>query len=128
MISFPTFLELEAKRDEVNGRFHRETEPLLIERFQQFGFKPQSENDKNHMILTEKSTNNNYLLELKPYEIIVEFEHVKTGERIKICEITNFALSAHTIMNIVIASVDSWLQYGVVYDYVNAQHGSKYKG
>ena len=50
MISFPTFLELEAKRDEVNGRFHRETEPLLIERFQQFGFKPQSENDKNHMI------------------------------------------------------------------------------
>ncbi len=121
MISFPTFLELEAKRDEVNGRFHRETEPLLIERFQQFGFKPQSENDKNHMILTEKSTNNNYLLELKPYEIIVEFEHVKTGERIKICEITNFALSAHTIMNIVIASVDSWLQYGVVYDYANAQ-------
>lgn len=121
MISFPTFLELEAKRDEVNGRFHRETEPLLIERFQQFGFKSQSENDKNHMILTEKSTNNNYLLELKPYEIIVEFEHVKTGERIKICEITNFALSAHTIMNIVIASVDSWLQYGVVYDYVNAQ-------
>lgn len=121
MISFPTFLELEAKRDEVNGRFHRETEPLLIERFQQFGFKPQSENDKNYMILTEKSTNNNYLLELKPYEIIVEFEHVKTGERIKICEITNFALSAHTIMNIVIASVDSWLQYSVVYDYVNAQ-------
>ena len=121
MISFPTFLELEAKRDEINGRFHRETEPLLIERFQQFGFKPQSENDNNHMILTEKSTNNNYLLELKPYEIIVEFEHVKTGERIKICEITNFALSAHTIMNIVIDSVDSWLQYGVVYDYVKAQ-------
>lgn len=121
MISFPTFLELEAKRDEINGRFHRETEPLLIERFQQFGFKPQSENDKNHMILTEKSTNNNYLLELKPYEIIVEFEHVKTGEHIKICEITNFSLSAHTIMNIVIASVDSWLQYGVVYDYVKAQ-------
>ena len=73
------------------------------------------------MILTEKSTNNNYLLELKPYEIIVEFEHVKTGERIKICEITNFALSAHTIMNIIIDSVDSWLQYGVVYDYVKAQ-------
>lgn len=121
MISFPTFLELEAKRDEINGRFHRETEPLLVERFQQFGFKPQSENDKNQMILTEKSTNNNYLLELKPYEIIVEFEHVKTGERIKICEITNFALSAHTIMNIIIDSVDSWLQYGVVYDYVKAQ-------
>ena len=121
MISFPTFLELEAKRDEINGRFHRETEPLLVERFQHFGFQPQSENDKNRMILTEKSTNNNYLLELKPYEIIVEFEHVKTGERIKICEITNFALSAHTIMNIIIDSVDSWLQYGVVYDYVKAQ-------
>lgn len=121
MISFPTFLELEAKRDEINSRFHRETEPLLIERFQQFGFKPQSTDNMSHMILTEKSTGNNYLLVMKPYEITVQFEHVKDGRRITICEISNFALSAHTIMNILIASIDSWLQYGVIYDYQKAQ-------
>ena len=34
MISFPLFTELEAKRDAVNAKFHRETEPQLIERFQ----------------------------------------------------------------------------------------------
>ena len=33
MISFPLFTELEAKRDAVNAKFHRETEPQLIERF-----------------------------------------------------------------------------------------------
>lgn len=40
MISFPLFTELEAKRDTINAKFHRETEPQLIERFQQFGFVP----------------------------------------------------------------------------------------
>ena len=33
MISFPLFTELEAKRDAVNAKFHRETKPQLIERF-----------------------------------------------------------------------------------------------
>ena len=46
-------------------------------------------------------------------------------EKLLICEISNFALSAHTIMNILIASIDSWLQYGVVYDYRKAQEFGK---
>ena len=121
MISFPVFSELEAKRDEANSRFHRETEPLLIERFQQFGFQPQDADDLSHMVLTEKSTGNHYLLTIKKYAITVEFKHVKTGSSLLICEISNFSLSAHSIMNIMIESIDSWLQYGVIYDYHQAQ-------
>ena len=121
MISFPVFSELEAKRDEVNSRFHRETEPLLIERFQQFGFQPQDADNLSHMVLTEKSTGNHYLLTIKTYAITVEFKHVKTGSSLLICEISNFSLSAHSIMNIMIESIDSWLQYGVIYDYHQAQ-------
>lgn len=122
MISFPIFSELEAKRDETNSRFHRETEPQLIERFQQFGFKPQAEDDLHHMVLTEKRTGNHYLLTLGTYAITVEFRHIRTGETVTICEISNLALSAHNIMNILIESIDSWLQYGVIYDYRKAQH------
>ena len=113
MISFPLFTELEAKRDAVNAKFHRETEPQLIERFQQFGFVPRDGEDAHYMSLKEKSTGNLYLLTCSAYAI-------------KICEISNFALSAHTIMNIVIASIDTWLQYGVVYDYRKAQNFEDY--
>ena len=126
MISFPVFTEIEAKRDAVNAKFHRETEPQLIERFQQFGFVPRDGEDAHYMSLKEKSTGNLYLLTCSAYEITIMFEHVRTGEAIKICEISNFALSAHTIMNIVIASIDSWLQYGVVYDYRKAQNFEDY--
>lgn len=121
MISFPIFKELEEHRDKINERFHRESEPLLIERFQQFGFKP-IDGDLHKMVLTENSTGNTYNLAINTYEIVVEFCHVKRDERIKICEISNLSLSAHDIMNIIIAAIDSWLQYGVIYDYLSAQH------
>ena len=116
MIIFPVFAELEQKRDEINAHFHKETEPQLVERVQQFGFVPVQPGDLKHMLLKEKSTSNEYLLTFRPYEIRVEFCHIKTQEKILICEISNFNLSAHTIMNILIASIDSWLQYGVIYD------------
>ena len=91
-----------------------------------FGFVPRDGEDAHYMSLKEKSTGNLYLLTCSAYEITIMFEHVRTGEAIKICEISNFALSAHTIMNIVIASIDSWLQYGVVYDYRKAQNFEDY--
>ena len=122
MIIFPVFTELEKKRDQINAHFHKETEPQLVERVQQFGFVPQQPGDLQHMRLKEQSTANEYLLTFRPYEIRVEFCHVKTQEKLLICEISNFALSAHQIMNILIASIDSWLQYGVIYDYRAAQH------
>lgn len=123
MRSFPTFAELEAKRDEVNAKFHRETEPQLIKRLQEFGFQPQGA-DEHHLVLKEGSTDNCYLLTSSPYAITIEFQHVRTGESIKICEISNFSLNAHTIMNIIVTSVNYWLQYGVVYDYFTAQNFS----
>lgn len=122
MRSFPLFSELEAKRDEINSRFHRETKPLLIERFQEFGFVPLKEGSPEYMVLREKSTENQYLLSIRKYEIRIDFEHVGRGEKVRICEISNFGLSAHTIMNIAIRSIDCWLQYGVVLDYNKAQH------
>lgn len=122
MRSFPLFAELEAKRDEINSRFHRETKPLLIERFQEFGFVPVKPNNAEYMVLTEKSTGNHYLLTISRYELRIEFEHVARHEIVKICEISNFSLSAHTIMNIAIRAIDCWLQYGIVLDYVKAQH------
>ena len=122
MIIFPVFTELEKKRDQINDHFHKETEPQLVERVQQFGFVPVQPGDLQHMRLKEQSTANEYLLTFRPYEIRVEFCHVKTQERLLICEISNFALSAHQIMNILIASIDSCLQYGVIYDYRAAQH------
>lgn len=51
MRSFPTFAELEVKRNAINTRFHRETKPLLIERFQEFGFVPANTNTKEYMVL-----------------------------------------------------------------------------
>ena len=122
MRSFPTFAELEVKRNAINTRFHRETKPLLIERFQEFGFVPANTNTKEYMVLAEASTGNHYLLNITKYEIRVDFEHVSRHEIVKICEISNLGLSAHTIMNIIINAIDCWLQYGVVLDYVKAQH------
>ncbi|WP_294149054.1 hypothetical protein [uncultured Selenomonas sp.] len=81
MIIFPVFSELEKKRDEVNAHFHKETEPQLIERVQQFGFVPVQPGDMQHMLLKESSTQNEYLLTFRPYEIRVEFCHVKTQEK-----------------------------------------------
>ncbi len=128
MIIFPVFAELEQKRDEINAHFHKETEPQLVERVQQFGFVPVQPGDLKHMLLKAKSTSNESLLTFRPYEIRVEFCHIKTQEKILICEISNFNLSAHTIMNILIASIDSWLQYGVIYDYRKAQEFEKREG
>ena len=85
MIIFPVFAELEKKRDEINAHFHKDTEPQLIERVQQFGFVPVQPGDLKHMMLKEKSTSNEYLLTFRPYEIRVEFCHIKTQEKILIC-------------------------------------------
>lgn len=79
MISFSLFTELEAKRDTINAKFHRETEPQLIERFQQFGFVPRDGEDPHYMSLKEKSTGNLYLLTCSAYEITIMFEHIRTG-------------------------------------------------
>ncbi|MBQ7478339.1 MAG: addiction module toxin RelE [Selenomonadaceae bacterium] len=121
MFSFPTFSELEARRDKVNADFQRNTKPVLAERLQQFGFHLIDPDYTGIMKLTEGATGNHYLLSFHPYSIIVMFQHIKTDKQVKICEISNFALSAHTIMEIIITSIDCWLQYGVVYDYVKAQ-------
>jgi len=121
MIDFPVFSELEAKRDTINGKFHRQTKPQLLERLQQFGFQPLSDAYPDRLILREKSTGNAYILNFSPYAICVYFEHIRSAQKVKICEISNFALNAYTIMSILIRSIDSWLQYGVVYDYISAQ-------
>jgi hypothetical protein len=120
MINFPLFSELEEKRDRANAFFHRETKPQLVERLGQFGFKPSGANGRS-FALAEKATQNIYLLTIRPYEITIRFEHIRTNEHKLICEISNFGLSAHDMMNVIVASVDSWLQYGVVYDYIAAQ-------
>lgn len=127
MLSFPTFSELEAKRDKVNADFHRNTKPILVERLQQFGFQPVDPEYTGLMKLTEAATGNHYLLAFHPYSIIVMFQYVKTDKHVTICDISNFALSAHNIMEILISSVDCWLQYGVVYDYVKAQDMEHWK-
>ncbi len=121
MLSFPLFSDLEARRDQVNTAFHRDTKPVLAERLQQFGFQLVEPNHVELMKMKENSTDNEYLLSFRPYEITVYFQHIKTHEQIKICDISNFALSAHTIMDIIIKSINCWLQYGVIYDYVKAQ-------
>ena len=125
MISFPLFTELEAKRipsmpnsTASRAAAHRALPAVRL--------LPRDGEDPHYMSLKEKSTGNLYLLTCSAYEITIMFEHIRTGEAIKICEISNFALSAHTIMNIVIASIDSWLQYGVVYDYRKAQNFEDY--
>jgi hypothetical protein len=122
MIDFPTFAELEEARDKENEHFHKNTAPQLTERLKQFGFRPTGAKDNARMVLTEKATDNNYHLSINRYNITVRFQHIKTGESILICDISNFALNAHTMLNIIIKSVDFWLKYGVIYDYVKAQN------
>ena len=79
MIIFPVFAELEKKRDEINAHFHKDTEPQLIERVQQFGFVPVQPGDLKHMMLKEKSTSNEYLLTFRPYEIRVDSTSAALG-------------------------------------------------
>ena len=121
MITFPLFAELERHRDEANSNFHHNIKPLLLERLKDFGFVQTNEDVPGLMELQEKATQNKYLLTLHRYEIIIQFQHVKTGEHVLICAISNLELSAHVIMDTIINSIDSWLQYGVVYDYKKAQ-------
>ena len=125
MINFPLFKELEAKRDKVNAFFHKETEPQLVERLKQFGFSPVSEDMPGVLLLTESATGNHYLLTITRYTITVRFQHVKNGETEKICEISNLELNAHEMLNIIIRAIDSYLQYGIVIDYVAAQFKKK---
>ena len=108
-------------KDKINADFHHSTKPVLMERLQHFGFHAINDDAPGIMQLSEQATGNNYLLTLRQYEIIVSFQHVKNNQQVKICEISNLALSAHTILDIIIKSVDCWLQYGIVYDYVKAQ-------
>jgi hypothetical protein len=122
MFNFPTFAELEEARDKINADFHRNTKPILIERLQHFGFEAISDDTPGIMQLAEQATNNKYLLTIRQYEITVCFQHIKNDQQIKICEISNLALSAHAILDIIIKSIDCWLQYGVVYDYIQAQN------
>ena len=121
MRSFPLFSELEAHRDKANEAFHHNVKPVLMERLQEFGFAPASEASPGILQLTEAATDNCYILAIHPYELDIHFQHVKTGEQILICSISNLELSAHVMMEIIIDSIDSWLQYGVIYDYAKAQ-------
>lgn len=122
MFNFPTFAELEATRDKINADFHHSTKPVLIERLHHFGFQAISDDAPGIMQFSEQATDNKYLLTIRQYEITVAFQHIKTNQQIKICEISNLALSAHTILEIIINSIDCWLQYGVIYDYIKAQN------
>jgi len=122
MITFPLFTELEKHRDEANENFHRNIRPQLVERLKAFGFASISEDVTGIMQLQEKSTQNKYVLAISKYEITIHFQHVKTGEQLLICSISNFELSAHVILDIIIDSIDSWLQYGEIYDYKAAQN------
>lgn len=121
MRSFPLFSELEEHRDKANAAFHHSVRPVLTDRLQEFGFQPVNEESSGTMQIVEKATNNKYILTIHPYEIMIRFRHVKTGEQVLICSISNLELSAHVMMEIIINSIDSWLQYGVVYDYAKAQ-------
>ena len=121
MRSFPLFTELEEKRDKINAAFHKNVEPQLIERLHEFGFKQISADFPARMALVEQATNNIYHLSINRYNIIIQFEHVRSGELQLICEISNFEMNAHNIMDLIVKCVDCWLQYGVVFDYMGAQ-------
>lgn len=121
MRSFPLFKELEAERDKVNAEFHKATKPQLIERLKEFGFMQPDPDNPTKLVLAEKSTDNVYHLSINRYSVTVQFQHVRTGEVKLICDISNFAMNTHNMMNVIIKCVDYWLQYGVVYDYVSAQ-------
>ena len=56
MFNFPTFAELEAKRDKINSEFHHNTKPVLVDRLQQFGFQLVNEEAPGIMQLTEQAT------------------------------------------------------------------------
>ena len=121
MRSFPLFEELEAERDKINEEFHKTTEPQLIERLKEFGFMQPDPDKPTKLVLAEKSTDNVYHLSINKYSVTIQFQHVRSGEVKLICDISNFALSTHNMMNIIIQSVYYWLQYGIVYDYLSAQ-------
>ena len=121
MRSFPLFKELEAERDKVNAEFHKATKPQLIERLKEFGFMQPDPDNPTKLVLAEKATDNVYHLSINRYSVTVQFQHVRTGEVKLICDISNFAMNTHNMMNVIIKCVDYWLQYGVVYDYVSAQ-------
>ena len=121
MINFPLFSELEAKRDRINAAFHKETEPQLVERLKQFGFQPVSEDMPGTFMLCEQSTGNRYLRAITRYTITVRFQHVRNGETVKICEISNLELNAHEMLQLIIRAIDSYLQYGLVIDYEHLQ-------
>ncbi|MBQ1941813.1 MAG: addiction module toxin RelE [Selenomonadaceae bacterium] len=121
MRSFPLFEELEAERDKINEEFHKTTEPQLIERLKEFGFMQPDPDKPTKLVLAEKSTENVYHLSINKYSVTIQFQHVRSGEVKLICDISNFALSTHNMMNIIIQCVDYWLQYGIVYDYLSAQ-------
>lgn len=122
MRSFPLFAELEAERDKVNEAFHKNVEPQLIERLKEFGFMQPNPEVPNKMVLAEKATDNLYHLSINRYSITVQFQHVRSGEVKLICDISNFGMNTHKVMDLIIKCIDCWLQYGVVYDYVSAQH------
>ncbi len=103
------FTELEKHRDEANENFHRNIKPQLVEWLQAFGFTSIDEDNTSIMQLQEKSTQNKYVLSIRKYEITIHFQHIKTEEQLLICSISNFELSAHLIMDIIIDSIDSWL-------------------
>ena len=117
MRSFPLFKELEAERDKVNAEFHKATKPQLIERLKEFGFMQPDPDNPTKLVLAEKATDNVYHLSINRYSVTVQFQHVRTGEVKLICDISNFAMNTHNMMNVIIKCVDYWLQYGVVYDY-----------
>lgn len=122
MRSFPLFEELEKARDIENASFHKNVEPQLIERLKEFGFMQPNPEVPTKMVLAEKATDNLYHLSINRYSITVQFQHVKSGEVKLICDISNFGMNTHNVMDIIIKCIDCWLQYGVVYDYVKAQH------
>ena len=121
MRSFPLFSELEAERDKVNAAFHKNVEPQLLERLKEFGFVQPDPAVPTKLVLAEQSTDNLYHLSVNRFSVTVHFHHVKNGVVKLICDISNFALNTHNVMNIIINCIDSWLQYGVVYDYEKAQ-------
>ena len=121
MRSFPLFEELEAERDKINAEFHKNTKPQLIERLKEFGFMQPDPENPTKLVLAEKATDNLYHLSINRFSVTVQFQHVKSGEVKLICDISNFAMSTHNMINVIIKGVDSWLQYGVVYDYLGAQ-------
>lgn len=121
MRSFPLFSELEEERDKVNASFHKNTEPQLLERLKEFGFMQPNPEVPTKLVLAEKATDNLYHLSINRFSVTIQFQHVRSGEVKLICDLSNFAMNTHAMMDLIIKCIDSWLQYGVVYDYLTAQ-------